>query len=117
MIGPLHVSLNSHETVFLLNHVFFNKLNHEVYLKKKLAKKPKPYKINVLLELAASGWNLIRKEVLAKFSHCKDPEVRYLLDLLDNIVPLVLDFYPVIFRSGHWPAYKEAMNDFLQVWT
>ena len=64
MIGPLHVSLNSHETVFLLNYAFFNKLNCEVYLKKKkLAKKPKPYKINILLELASSGWGLIRKKV------------------------------------------------------
>jgi len=114
MIGPLHVSLNSRETVFLLNYAFFNKLNCEVYSKKKkLAKKPKPYKINVLLELAASGWSLIREEVLAKFCNYKDPEVRYLLDLLDNVVPLVLDFYPVIFRSGYWPAYKEAM---FRVW-
>src|SRR6185369_6462405 len=114
IIGPLHVSLNSRETVFLLNYAFFNKLNCEVYLKKKkLAKRPKPYKINVLLELAASGWSLIRKEVLAKFCNCKNPEVRYLLDLLDNVIPLVLDFYPVIFRSGYWPAYKEAM---FRVW-
>ncbi|CAJ0907840.1 10112_t:CDS:2 [Entrophospora sp. SA101] len=104
MIGPLHVSLNSRETVFLLNYAFFNKLNCEVYLKKKkLAKRPKPYKINVLLELAASVWSLIRKEVLAKFCNCKNPEVRYLLDLLD----------PVIFQSGYRPAYKEAM---FRVW-
>src|SRR6185369_16129660 len=110
IIGPLHVSLNSHETVFKLNYSFFNKLNCFLYLKKRpLASRPKPYKINVLLELAASGWNLIRKEALIKFCNCKDPEVRYLLDLLDNIIPLVLDFYPVIFRSGNWPAYKEAM--------
>ncbi|CAJ0833185.1 12733_t:CDS:2 [Entrophospora sp. SA101] len=78
MIGPLHDSLNSHEAVFLLIYAFFNKLNCEVYLKKKkLAKRPKPYKINVLLELDASGWSLIQKEVLAKFCNCKNPEVRY----------------------------------------
>ena len=110
MIGPLHVSLNSRETVVKLNHAFFNKLYCEVYGKKRqLAKKPMPYRINVLLEIASAGWNLIRKEVIKKFSNCKDLEVRYLLDLLDNIIPLVLDFYPVIFRSGHWPAYVEAM--------
>ncbi|CAH1771254.1 9695_t:CDS:2, partial [Entrophospora sp. SA101] len=40
----------------------------------KLAKRPKPYKINVLLELDASGWSLIQKEVLAKFCNCKNPE-------------------------------------------
>jgi hypothetical protein len=110
MIGPLHVSLNSRETVFKLNYSFFNKLNCFLYLKKRpLANKPKPYKINVLLELTASGWNLIREEVLIKFRNCKDPEARYLLDLIDNIIPLVLDFYPVIFRSGSWSAYREAM--------
>jgi len=31
--------------------------------KRPLAKKPKPYKINILLELASSGWGLIRKKV------------------------------------------------------
>ena len=47
--------------------------------------------------------------MISKFSNSKDPEVRYLLDLLDNVIPLVLDFYPVIFQSGYWPAYKEAL--------
>jgi len=50
-----------------------------------------PYRINVLLEIASAGWNLIRKEVIKKFSNCKDLEVRYLLDLLDNTIPLVLE--------------------------
>ncbi|CAH1765184.1 9604_t:CDS:1 [Entrophospora sp. SA101] len=110
MIGPLHDSLNSHETVFKLNYSFFNKLNCFLYLKKRpLANKPKPYKINALLELTASGWNLIREEVLIKFHNCENPEARYLLDLLGNIIPLVLGFYPVIFRSGSWSAYREAM--------
>ena len=110
MIGPLHVSLNSRETVVRLNNAFFNKLYCEVYNKKRqLPKKPMPYRINVLLEIASTGWKLIRTEVVKKFSNCKNPEVRYLLDLLDNVIPLVLDFYPVIFRSGDWPAYKEAM--------
>ncbi|CAG8565699.1 21247_t:CDS:2, partial [Dentiscutata erythropus] len=43
------------------------------------------------------------------FEHSKDPEVRYLINLLDNIVLLVLDFYPIIFHSGNWQAYIEAM--------
>ncbi|CAG8663350.1 25262_t:CDS:2 [Dentiscutata erythropus] len=41
----------------------------------------------------------------SKFERVKDPEARYLINLLDNFIPLVLDFYPVIFRSGNWPAY------------
>jgi len=115
MIGPLHVSLNSRETVFMFNYAFFNQLYCEVYMKKRpLAKKPRPYRINLLLELAVSGWNMIRTDVINKFRSCKDIEVRYLLDLLDNITPLVLDFYPLIFRSGHWPAYMDAL---FRAWT
>ncbi|CAG8759081.1 13806_t:CDS:2, partial [Dentiscutata erythropus] len=53
MIGPLHVFLNSCETVFLLNYHFFDILFHAVFgHNKMLAKKPKPYKINLILELA-----------------------------------------------------------------
>ncbi len=56
MIRPLHVSLNSHKTVFLKNYRFFDKLFHEVFGHLKvLAKKPKPYKINLILELAFQG--------------------------------------------------------------
>ncbi|CAG8758369.1 25635_t:CDS:1, partial [Dentiscutata erythropus] len=58
MIGPLHVSLNSCETVFLLNYEFFDLLFHKIFGENKvLAKKPKPYKINLLLELASQGWS------------------------------------------------------------
>jgi hypothetical protein len=110
MIGPLHVSLNGRETVFLANYAFFDKLFHDIYGHKKvLAKKPKPYKINLLLELAFKGWYQVRLIILHKFEHSKDPEARYLINLLDNTIPLVLDFYAVIFRSGSWPAYQEAM--------
>ncbi|CAG8663745.1 812_t:CDS:2, partial [Ambispora gerdemannii] len=115
MIGPLHVSLNSRETVFLENYTFFDKLFHAVFGHQKvLAKKPKPYKINLLLELASQGWSRMRLITLQKFEQSKDPEVRYLINLLDNIIPLVLDFYPIIFRSGNWMAYKEAI---FRVWT
>ena len=41
MIKPLHVFLNSRETVFLENYRFFDKLFHEVFERLKvLAKKP-----------------------------------------------------------------------------
>ncbi|RIB30096.1 hypothetical protein C2G38_2136510 [Gigaspora rosea] len=106
MIGPLHVSLNSRETVFLLNYDFFDLLFHAVFGRNKvLAKKPKPYKINLILEIAYQGWSRVRPIVMQKFKRSKDPEVRYLVNLLDNIVPLFLDFYPIIFRSGNWEAY------------
>ena len=44
IIGPLHVALNSKETVLIINYEFFNQLFHFVFGdKKKLAKKPKPW--------------------------------------------------------------------------
>ncbi|RIB03802.1 hypothetical protein C2G38_2286487 [Gigaspora rosea] len=110
IIGPLHVSLNSRESVFLFNYNFFDKLFHVIYGSGKvLAQKPKPYKINLLLEITFKGWSQIRLTVLQKFEQSKDPEARYLINLLDNFIPLVLDFYPVIFRNGNWPVYREAM--------
>ncbi|CAG8579548.1 8189_t:CDS:2 [Paraglomus occultum] len=90
MIGPLRVSLNS-----------------------RFGKKPKAYKIDLLLELASQGWSRVHTVVKQKFEQSKDAEARYLINLLDNVIPLVLDFYPVIFRNGNWTAYKEAM---FRVW-
>ncbi|RHZ75417.1 hypothetical protein Glove_214g7 [Diversispora epigaea] len=53
ILGPLHVSLNSREHVILIYHSFFEKLFHFVFGKRKvLAKKPKPWRINLLLDLA-----------------------------------------------------------------
>ncbi len=100
-IGLLHVSLNSRKTVFLINYDFFEKMYHSIFGSHKiLAKKPKPYQINFLLDLAFKGWLLVRKSIQNLFYNCKDPEVRMFIDLLDNVIPLVLDFYSIIFRSG-----------------
>jgi len=115
LIGPLHVSLNSWETVFLVNYDFFEKMYHSIFGSRKiLAKKPKPYRINLLLELAFKGWLIVKESIENLFHNCKDPEVRIFIDLLDNIIPLVLDFYPKIFRGGYWETYKEAM---FRVWS
>jgi hypothetical protein len=113
-IGPLHISLNSRETVFLINYSFFERMYHATFgLHKILAKKPKPYRINLLLELAFKGWSLVRKSIKGLFYNCKDPEAQMFINLLDNVIPLVLDFYPIIFRSGCWEVYEEAM---LRIW-
>src|SRR6266496_5287544 len=63
-IGPLHISLNSRETVFLINYDFFEKMYYAIFgLYKILAKKPKPYQINLLLELAFKSWLIIKESV------------------------------------------------------
>jgi hypothetical protein len=54
------------------------------------------------LELAFKGWLIVKESIENLFHNCKDPEVRTFIDLLDNIIPLVLDFYPKIFRGGYW---------------
>ncbi len=63
-----------------------------------LAQKPKPWRINLLLEVSRSTWQEISTSVETKFGPlCKDAEYLALKDLLDNLIPLVLDVYAVFF--------------------
>jgi hypothetical protein len=116
MLGPLHVSLNSREHVMLVHHCFLEKMFHFVFGKhKKLAKKPKPWRINLLLELARGGWMNIRSKVMQKFGQaCKDVEYQTAIDLLDNLIPATLDVYAVLFRSGSFETYVETI---FRIWT
>jgi len=116
IIGPLHVALNSKETALIINYEFFKQLFHFVFGdKKKLAKKPKPWRINLLLELAQKAWQKIKKIILEKFGpYCKDTEYRMAIDLLDNIIPATLDIYAVLFRSG---SYMEYIETIFRIWT
>ena len=51
---------------------------------KVLAKKPMPWRINILLELAAKGMEKISQVVKDKFGNeCKDVKYTMALDLLD----------------------------------
>jgi len=99
MLGPLYLSLNSREHVIIIYYLFFEQIFHFVFGNcKKLAKKPKPWRINLLLELAQSGWVKIKSEIMQKFgSACKDIEYRMVIDLLDNLIPATLDVYVILF--------------------
>jgi len=116
ILGPLHVSLNSREQVLIIYYFFFKELFNFVFgEKKKLAKKPRPWRINLLLDLAYSGWCKIRNIVLAKFgSNCKDIEYCMVIDLLDNVIPATLDIYAILFRSGSFDEYIETI---FRIWT
>jgi hypothetical protein len=116
LIGPLHVSLNSREHIIILHWEFFNKLFHYVFGSRKvLAKKPKPWRINLLLDLASRGWKKISHVILNKFpKNCKDIEYRMMIDLLDNIIPSTLDIYAILFRSGSFEEYLETI---FRIWT
>ncbi len=70
--GPLHVSLNSRETCIKNFFPFFNGL---------------------YLYLAHSGWVEIRDEMLDIFQKSKNIGLRTIIELLDNLIPAVLDVY------------------------
>ncbi len=74
-----------------------------------LAQKPKPWRINLLLEVSRSAWQEILMSVKIKFRPlCKDAEYLALKDLLDNLISLILDVYAVFFRSGDFNVYLES---------
>ena len=87
LIGPLHISLNARECVLLKFYDIFADLYTFIFGKKaKLAKKPKPWHISLLLEVIYGGWTLIRDIILSMFYKSKDVQFLTLLNLLDNHV-------------------------------
>ena len=81
---------------------------------KKLAAKPKPWRINLLLYLAHEGWLLIKKHVIQKFEISKDTSYITFLDLLDNLIPATLDVYTCLFRKNHFEEYVDTI---FRLWT
>jgi hypothetical protein len=116
LLGPLDVSLNSREQTVIVHHRFFEKMFHYIFGDNKvLAKKPMPWRINVLLELAVKGMGKISEVVKHKFGHtCKDVEYVMALDLLENIIPATLDIYAILFCSGKFEEYLETI---FRIWT
>ncbi|PKY59821.1 hypothetical protein RhiirA4_482907 [Rhizophagus irregularis] len=114
IIGPLHISLNSRETLFQTYHFFFEMLYHNLFGEKKvLSQKPKQTIINFILNLTFQGWKKIRNVVINRFENSKDAEYRMMMDLLDNSIPLTLDIYAVLFRSGFFEGYLESV---VRIW-
>eukprot|EP00794_Sanderia_malayensis_P002399 gene2399-2763_t len=109
-IGPLHISLNSREMVLMKFHVLFGELYAFLFdAKKPLARKPKPWRISYLLEVSYGGWSLVRDDILAAFSNCKDVEYLTFLDLLDNYIPVTLCVYSVVLRSNMADEYYHSL--------
>ena len=109
MIGPLHVSLNSREHIVTSFHPFFKTVYERIFTRSKLADKPKPWRISLLLEIVYGGWTLIRKSVMKTFWRFKDPEYGTLFNLLDNYIPLVLSIYSISFKLNNFSEYPRAM--------
>ena len=76
---------------FVLSHVYRETFGSE------LPHKPKPFRINLLLNAIFLGWLQLRTKVLQKFQLCKDIEFACILHLLDEVIPLSFFHYPVIF--------------------
>ena len=110
LIGPLHISLNARECILLIYHEIFADLYSFLFGKKaKLAKKPKPWRISLLLEVVYGGWTLIRDMILSVFGKCKDTEYLTLVNLLDNYGPLVLSIYSIVFKCNSYELYCESL--------
>ena len=114
MIGPLHISLNSKETLFQTYHFFFEMLYHDLFGDKKiLSQKPKQTVINLILDLTFNGWKKIRNVIMHHFGNSKDAEYRMIIDLLDNSISLTLNIYTVLFRSEYFEGYLEGV---IRIW-
>ena len=110
LIGPLHISLNARECVLLIFHEIFADLYKSIFGEKaNLAKKPKPWRISLLLEIIYGGWTLIRDTVLSVFFKCKDIEYLTLVNLLDSYVPLVLSIYSIAFKCNKYEEYSLSL--------
>jgi len=84
-------------------------LYERIFTRSKLADKPKPWRISLLLETVYGGWTLIRESVMKEFWRFKDPEYGTLLNLLDNYIPLALSIYSISFKLNNFSEYFRAM--------
>ena len=110
LIGPLHISLNARECVLLNFHQVFADLYTFLFGgKAKLAKKPKPWRTSLLLEVLYGGWTLIRDMILFVSHQCKDVEFLTVLDLLDNYIPFVLSIYSIVLKCNNYELFRRSM--------
>ncbi|CAG8807772.1 20975_t:CDS:2, partial [Cetraspora pellucida] len=114
-LGPLYVSLNIRETIIIVFHSFFDYFYKAIFKKKqKLAIKPRPWQINLLLYLVHEGWLLVKKYITKSFETSKNIAYITFLDLLDNLIPAALDIYMHLFHENH---FEEYINIIFQLWT
>ena len=88
---------------------FFKKVYEQLFPNTNLPQKPKPWQINLILEIVYGGWVLIRATTLQTFSKSKNLQYGTLINLLDNYLPLVLTIYSVTFKSNNSIEYISAM--------
>ncbi|PKK80698.1 hypothetical protein RhiirC2_841516 [Rhizophagus irregularis] len=87
---------------FSINNYSVHNPNEVFGKKRNLAAKPKPWKINLLLYLANTEWNLVKDLIFLRFTQSKNVGYRTFIDLLDNLIPSTLDVYSNLFRGNHF---------------
>jgi hypothetical protein len=109
--GPLHVSLNSRETLVLKHWDFFHELFCFLFSSsdKVFPKKPQPWRIEMLISVCVRAWIHpdygIRKIVMEKFGNSRDLDYRTHLHLLDTEIPSVYKIYDVSLKKGTVDEY------------
>ena len=111
--GPLHISLNSREHNVNSFQPFFKSVYQSIFPNSKLADKPKPWRVSLILEIVYGGWPLIRQTVMQKFCQFKDPQYGTLLNLLDNYIPFALSIYIISFKLNHFSEHFRAI---IRIW-
>ena len=112
-MGPLHISLHNREYVFVTFQPFFEKVYNHLFPKSKLARLPRAWGINLILETVYGAWTLIRTMTKLAFINSKDLQYTTLHNLLDNYLPLVLSIYTLTFKRNDFLQYCNAM---VRIW-
>ena len=109
LIGPLLIDLNADEDLVLNYHPFIKSLYESLFPSRVLAEKPKPWRMQFILEILYDGWTLIRRTVKAVFHKCKDLQYGTLLNFLDNYCSTVLCSYSVLFKTNDFSNYYDSI--------
>ena len=105
-----HCTYHSMPANVLMFHDIFADLYTFLFgIKAKLPRKPKPWRVSLLLEIIYGGWTLIRDMVLSVFHKCKDVQFLTLVNVLHNYVPLVLSIYSIIFKCNNYELYSQSL--------
>ena len=112
-MGPLHISLNSREHVFVTFRPFFEKVYKHLFPKSTLARLSKAWRINLILKTVYGAWTLIRTTTKLAFTNSKNLQYVALLNLSDNYLPLVLSIYSMTFKRNDFLQYRNAM---VRIW-
>ncbi|KAI8513663.1 hypothetical protein Bbelb_079870 [Branchiostoma belcheri] len=107
--GPFHISLNFNEHSYCMFKPIFQCL-HKALCSGEPPQKPKYDRIVFLQTALFLGWDVIRSEVLEKFATCKDPELLTLLLLLEEVNPIAVLLYSVIFRGGNYDMWYKLVG-------